>query len=1428
LRRILDAAAPGARLRVIVRLRERADLSALAASAGEAQLDRRARRRLAVEALQSVARSSQQSLLEFLGRRDIAAQTDDVRLFWIFNGLALSAAPEVARAIAARPEVASVQLDEWRQRLGAGEASPTPLTGLDSRSPLSVTLALREAGAAGDGLSAADPQWGVARVRAHEVWSGLNITGANVTVANVDSGVDWQHPALILAYRGWTGGLATDHLHNWYDATDEHALYPNDLNGHGTHTMGTMIGPDGLGVAPGGRWLAAKGLNAQGYGLDSWLHAALQFLMAPNGDPDYAPDIINNSWSSDDGTDDEFAEDVLALEAAGILAVFSNGNRGPRIGSVGSPASLPGAIGIGATDQEDEVAAFSSRGPSPINGEARPHLSAPGVDVLSAYPGGGYAVASGTSMAAPHVAGAAALLLSARPALDVRAALEVLTRTAVPLSTELPNNDSGWGRLDAFAAVLSVMSTGVITGRVLDAVQPISGAAVAAMGGGRRLDAVTGHDGAYAILAPFGIYTLTAGAFGYATAVSPPRLVITGGRTQADFQLAMLPSGVARGVVTDAATGAYITATLVRALGTPEQSYASGGAPPRYYALNLPAGTYTIEARALGYLVQRKAVTITDGGISSLDFALTPTQRIAFVDTGAWYYASMARFYRSAFDALWLPYDEYRLKRVPQDTPTITQLLRYDTVVWSAPYDSPGLVGADGVISSLVSAGRNLVISGQDIAYYDGGGFRLLPYFSLLNANLRDDNSPSRVVTGQPGTLMAGKIVTIAGGDGADDQGLTDVVDVRDPDRGVLIGRYGAPSQGYDGAGVFASQCLDYRAVYLAFGFEAINSAADRADVMRRMLDAFEQPRARHGVAARSVDDYPTGPPIGSSGSVLTHTVRVRHTGEAGPADTFALAVEGNRWPTDISLSSAQLEPCGAVMAVLTVTVPATATWNQSDVVTVTARSVLSPALSASVSFTSKTPAGILLVDDDRFYDREADYLAALAAQGNTADRWDTGWRSGIVRSPPLDALRMYPMVIWYNGYDWFDPIRASDEETLSAYLEGGGRLFFSSQAGLAYTGLSAFNRRYLGVASIDFQDVTSNVLGAPGHPVGDGFIGGSLLTDGGRFPYFWNLSASVQPVTGTQVILRGDSSQPFGLARQGPAAGGGAWRAVFMPFAFEALTPTVRADLMNRAAGWLSWLGGSSLAAERATVSSGGRITFTLRVGLDAGAAPMRGPTATVMVSAPVAPELQIISSTLPGAGLHHAGAWSGALAPGQSLTWTFAAIAAPGLAAGAPLTAEAVIALSEPRLRLTRQQVVRVDAPELVPRLTFDPPEEAAWGGRVTVMLVVTNAGLLPAPAAAITGIVPTGLGLIASSLVTPGSGSASADAQRVTWGGPLAAGAAVSLTYRVSVPAFGSWPAAFYLAAQASPLAGMVAQDARWLVPRTALRQLPIVLR
>jgi subtilisin family serine protease len=247
--------------------------------------------------------------------------------------------------------------------------------------------------------------------------------------------------------------------------------------------MGTMIGrgdPDKLiGMAPGAQWIGCRNME-DGWGSPATYAECYEWFVAPypvggdpfrDGDPLRAPHVINNSWSCT--VQEGCAEpDILRgvvdnVQAAGIVSVHAAANNGPACGSLSVPPAIyDSSFAVGATNADDLIAGFSSRGPSQQDNAflVKPDISAPGVGIYSSIPDGLYGLSSGTSMAAPHVAGLVALLVEANPRLagDVDQLEQLIQDTAVQrMSSEgcggdeaesVPNNVYGWGRIDAFAA----------------------------------------------------------------------------------------------------------------------------------------------------------------------------------------------------------------------------------------------------------------------------------------------------------------------------------------------------------------------------------------------------------------------------------------------------------------------------------------------------------------------------------------------------------------------------------------------------------------------------------------------------------------------------------------------------------------------------------------------------------------------------------------------------------------------------------------------------------------------------------------------------------------------------------------------------------------------------------------------------------------
>ncbi|MFW5972966.1 MAG: S8 family serine peptidase [Bacteroidota bacterium] len=284
-------------------------------------------------------------------------------------------------------------------------------------------------------------------IRADEARTVLGATGEGIRVAVIDTGVDYTHPAL-------GGGIGPEFkVIGGYDFVDDDTD-PMDGNGHGTHVAGIVAGDDGsefLGVAPAASLLAYRVLNDDGLGPVSGVIAAIEHALDPDGNPatDDGAHVINLSLGGSGNPDDAGSVAVDNATIAGAVCVVAAGNEG-RAYSIGSPGASRLAVTVGATDNFDALATFSSRGPASITFENKPDVMAPGVAIRSSLPGGAYAAINGTSMATPHVAGAAALLLQRHsgwsPA-DVKSALML---SAIDLGLNVWQQ--GAGRIDIMRA----------------------------------------------------------------------------------------------------------------------------------------------------------------------------------------------------------------------------------------------------------------------------------------------------------------------------------------------------------------------------------------------------------------------------------------------------------------------------------------------------------------------------------------------------------------------------------------------------------------------------------------------------------------------------------------------------------------------------------------------------------------------------------------------------------------------------------------------------------------------------------------------------------------------------------------------------------------------------------------------------------------
>ncbi|WP_377559013.1 carboxypeptidase regulatory-like domain-containing protein [Ornithinibacillus salinisoli] len=479
---------------VIIRLKDKVDMDNLFSSLSDVNR-KDDRTESVVNSLQRVADESQGNLVTQLESLEKDNKVSNIKQFWVFNGVTATISKGALDEIAQRDDVEKITLDVEIQ---------APEFKVENTKPRL-------------------PEWGLEKIFATKVWGEYDLQGEGVVVGIMDTGVQGDHEALRQNYRGRDG----NHQYSWIDLSGHDYSEPTDGNGHGTHVAGTAVGGgegEPVGVAPGAEWIAAKIFNDGGGTTASAIHEAFEWFLAPGGDPSMAPDVVNNSWGSADTYRTEFLEGVQAWVAAGIFPLFAAGNDGPGAGTIGSPASFPESFAIGATDRYDQIASFSSRGPvywTNEDGEeeyhVKPEVSAPGHEIYSSLPDGGYGTLSGTSMATPHVAGAIALILDSNPDLsidDVMNLLEGTARTEAHMG-ELPNDNFGHGIVNVYQAVTEAAYAGDVTGTLTDEEgNPIEGMVSVPK---EDIHVAIGEDGVFDFKLREGLHEVEVTSFGYHT-----------------------------------------------------------------------------------------------------------------------------------------------------------------------------------------------------------------------------------------------------------------------------------------------------------------------------------------------------------------------------------------------------------------------------------------------------------------------------------------------------------------------------------------------------------------------------------------------------------------------------------------------------------------------------------------------------------------------------------------------------------------------------------------------------------------------------------------------------------------------------------------------------------------------------------------------
>jgi subtilisin family serine protease len=454
------------KVRVVFRVTGATDGIALQRTLADSYMRRADRHREALLTLQQTANRTQAAILPLLDRLQLEDRADKVKPYWIDNLISAEVTPSAIRELAVRDDIDRIYpFPEMK--------SIPPVTG--------GILGKPGAGTAEIGLRA---------IGADVMWDA-GYTGNGVLVGHIDTGIDGDHPALSAKWRGNNGHSSAE---SWFDPTEGEAT-PHTFGSasepsyfHGTATMGLMVGHDPstgdtTGVAFNAQWIAAAALDLPG----ADIFEALQWLIDPDGDPnteDDVPDVISNSWgyiSFPDWAplvecDDLFWNVIDNLEAADAITFWAAGNEGHDgtnlfEQSIRNPANRIAsevnafAVGMIMAEYYPDSLFFplqSSRGPSNCDSVTiKPEVVAPGWYIRSTMPNGTYSGGSellgGTSFAAPHVAGAAALLREYNPNATVDTIKKVLLYSATDLNFQQGDqgndNKTGMGLINIPAAL---------------------------------------------------------------------------------------------------------------------------------------------------------------------------------------------------------------------------------------------------------------------------------------------------------------------------------------------------------------------------------------------------------------------------------------------------------------------------------------------------------------------------------------------------------------------------------------------------------------------------------------------------------------------------------------------------------------------------------------------------------------------------------------------------------------------------------------------------------------------------------------------------------------------------------------------------------------------------------------------------------------
>lgn len=798
LQNAIDLAAEDDMVEGIITMADQVDAPALAEQYNH--LGRAEVHRIVVDALRAKADATQAEINAFLATKQASGEVESYQPMWLVNSFIVHAKPAVYQELTTFPQIAA--LEKWPEMrliepVSREEASTRELENVEPN---------------------------LEQVGAHVLWA-MGYTGDGIIVSNTDSGVNRNHPALSDRWRGNMGHPGNECYYPWPAS--------NVTNDHGTHVMGTQCGrdpatADTIGVAPDAQWIAAHTLSGGGSTM-----LAYQWLADPDGDSNTVDDVPianNNSWGwvNSSGVGIPCANNGLNswlnnLEAAQCAVIFAIGNDGPGEGTASSPGdktfSPTSIFSVGAVNGENYVAGFSSRGPTTCFGEhhIKPEIAAPGVAIRSASYGNSYAVLQGTSMAAPHVAGAFAVLAEARPNATIEDIKQALYLSAIDGGSTIGEdnnygNGTMWlpGALDLLDVPRGKVEVFVRNGET-NQFLPLHPVEILPFG----LHPYTMPSGitqAYPV--PAGeVYVTATATFG----LRPDTLTVEISENQTNQVLLTLhpiEDGTFTGMLATE-DGDPVSGTLIFThVDNPEYVETGSAGDDGLFSIDVMAGTYDlfIEPEA-PYIVQNiTGVTVEEQGITDLgDLTMTPTKLLIVDDDNG---SDYENFYTFSLDELGLP---YILAEWQSNPGIIATLQDYDWVIWfTGDATSATLVQADrDALTAYLDAGKHLILSGQ----YLGEDIGDTEFFTdYLHAEHTTDHVNASLVEGIAGDEVGDEMFfALTGGSGAGNQvSQSGVGAVGD---GVVFLKY---QNTEEGAAVRTLGSNGYHAIYCGFGIEAV------------------------------------------------------------------------------------------------------------------------------------------------------------------------------------------------------------------------------------------------------------------------------------------------------------------------------------------------------------------------------------------------------------------------------------------------------------------------------------------------------------------------------------------------------------------------------------------------------------------------------